>query len=427
MTTNKIEKFIQDKLTTKGNGIFSDYIFAGVYTQGNKYFYIRNRETIIKYIKEGFVYILDEPIPYPYNNKFFHYLATDRPSEDYYVTHSQLLQRAKDGKLKVKTNGYWAEDDPDTVLGWFISALERGQKNMNRDLTKALNKATPDEIRCFENGELTYRSKPYEEMTDAEKSLARIHRQKVENVFSGALSKIKKSEFSDEITVYIPTGDTDRLPFYFGDNINEIMLGNKKTNNYEFYCQPSVSEIEIKESVTFANFFISDQFEEKNYFEDGGYDLLQTCVGRHKIQTALASNNVGYGQGGNSTIHLWENDDEFVVTKLNSDWGGEGYHDNYEYCVEKYGEDHEETLKYKKQVHDYEKFIDKYKPIKHPSIDMGVWRWMCAETSDLKQEDIERIGNSRVDIPYTGKLRIENHYHKRTNTPEFVFAYLKKN
>lgn len=377
-------QFIKDNCYHKiFYGDKSEYFEEYCLTDWDEGIYIKEEQALLDYLESGVVTILEVPVPMP-NPAYFYKFKWNLEKDKSVITFSQLYEKIKEG-MPIELNGYW--NDVEQIRKWVLKEME----------------TIPERLK---------------------------EKYKDENMFEGTNSEINIG-IDRTITLFLPTSKSSSVgdktcSLHFGQDINSVQIGNKPTNMYELYCQPNVATIEIKKSITFANFFLSAHEEE--LFNELNFEYgLGTFYGEQQLMTLFAEQNIAFGMGGNSSFHIWENKNEFVIASCGKDDIDE---DNYKYHLEKDGPDHPATIECKKGYDWFQNLKATHKLLNKNSLSMSMWRWMAIETSKVTDEDRRRFDYDKhfnmFTVPFSGKLMIEDHYRKKTDQPDCVFAILKK-
>lgn len=156
------------------------------------------------------------------------------------------------------------------------------------------------------------------------------------------------------------------------------------------------SHMSIKKLISFIQFptgivSFRNYFEPERIYEmpEEGSASINSILGRDNLMQYLASENVGYGQMGNTSIEVWKKDNEILITM-------EYDHRN----------DEENLRTYPGYTH-------------HGSISLSVWRWMCADQQTLAPYEVECTAEIDAEENYAeeilirvtpGQWKIEHYY-----------------
>lgn len=184
-----------------------------------------------------------------------------------------------------------------------------------------------------------------------------------------------------------------------------------------------VSKIEVPTgSLVFQNYFNTEHLYEdpENKYSSPG---VNTILGRDKLMQYLATQNVGYGQMGNTSVIIYSNKkDEIIIAHC---WIDELFHDNERYFrknPDKMTEEDKKDIEEGKALLEY---LKKGKFKKLGEISLSVWRWMCADKSVLDKNNEEINKKSVIAKVNPGTWEIE-HYYDFPENGKYLCSKLKK-
>lgn len=191
------------------------------------------------------------------------------------------------------------------------------------------------------------------------------------------------------------------------------------------------STINIKTgNLIFDNYFENEELNSFSkdiniYSTNRKYDI-NNIIGRNSLMQYLSTKNVGYGQMSNTSVSIWSNKTEVLVTDCYLDEESVML-ENLKYDLENSKNDKEkkEIENKIKSVTDQIEFIKtnfKYKG----DISLSVWRWQCADKSILDSHN-EKINKKAIKTKVNpGKYLIEHYYDfMRRGDSSLIYSKLK--
>lgn len=192
-----------------------------------------------------------------------------------------------------------------------------------------------------------------------------------------------------------------------------------------FNIKKLTSEINIKTgNLIFDNYFENEELYSFPKEINQSYSEYSICniIGRNSLMQQLSSKNVGYGQMGNTSISIWSNKTEVLVTGYDIDEESEIL-ESLEYDLKNCTTDIKIDII--KSIKEQIKFIKDNFEYKG-EISLSVWRWQCADKSVLDSYN-ETISKSAISVKVKpGKYLIEHYYDfMRRDDTNLIFSKLK--
>lgn len=332
----------------------------------------------------------------------------------------QKIDKLSKGDIEINLNGYW--DNVDEIQQIILNKLDKRLSFLTERLNDIVDDMTTEDV-----GLLLAQVKvedlytDYVNLSSTMKSYLRVYDKLHGNIFSGAYSKV----FVDSAPLTLAGFPTQRLsqkggiPVYWGEDMSTIQLGaeDTATNAFEAYCKPTVSELTITNPILLNYTKVGDDLE-KRIYEEVNYaeGLLTTTEGLQLMQSKYAEQGYIFGQVGNVGLHVYNLPDKIVLTKYTSD------------VVYDMG----------LNTQWFEDVIGNADPIPvlgagYPtdSLSLSVWRYEAIPLEAWEEEKQltkkEWYSEGRIEIPYVGKLRVEN-YHRQNvqDIPDYVVAVWHK-
>lgn len=258
--------------------------------------------------------------------------------------------------------------------------------------------------------------------------------------FGKCLFQVEHYCFNCDARMYVFLFDEKTIG-YIDSNIY-WKIADESGKKYEFiatkeHCpECAASHLVKKQKLTSEIEFPTGEVVFTNYFQteilykdiENKYASINSILGRDKLMQVLAKQNVGYGQMGNMSVHIYSNENDEIIVGNNLDYyeGNKYYYDNN---PEKIDDDWVKTVeiteKFKKELED-----GNFKNMGR--ISLSVWRWQCADKQILeyhKDKTVKEAKKNYMDIVnckvQPGRWKVEHFYDFQTPESEIIYSRLK--